>query len=228
MKTKNYHKTICERDGFTIVSDVFDRVALDNFREEADRVSEAEGAACVRNLASKSKLFDSLSKSVKLQSYVGEHLVPVRSILFNKTLDENWPVAWHQDLTIAVAAKQEVENYEPWSVKDGVCHVQPPESLLNKMITVRIHLDPTPESNGALKVIPQSHLLGKLPSGVISQYTRENFVNCACEAGDVLLMKPLILHSSSRSDTPKNRRIVHFEYAPVDSLHQDLLWYERN
>ena len=68
--------------------------------------------------------------------------VPVRAIMFDKSTDANWLVPWHQDLTIAVQARVEAEGFSPWSIKEGVPHVQPPVALLEQMLTVRLHLDP--------------------------------------------------------------------------------------
>ena len=60
------------------------------------------------------------------------------------------------------------------------------------MLTVRIHLDEVTEENGPLQVIPGSHRSGKelrlnetLPRTVLA------------DQGDVLLMRPLLLHASS-------------------------------
>jgi ectoine hydroxylase-related dioxygenase (phytanoyl-CoA dioxygenase family) len=36
---------------------------------------------------------------------------------------------------------------------------------------------------------------------------------CIAAAGDALLMRPLLLHASSRSTSPNNRRVLHIEYA---------------
>jgi hypothetical protein len=49
---------------------------------------------------------------------------------------------------------------------------------------------------------------------------------CICEPGDVLLMSPLLLHSSLRSTKPNRRRILHFEYAPPNALDPRLTWHE--
>lgn len=117
-------------------------------------------------------------------------------------------------------------GYGPWSVKDGVVHVQPPSALLEQMITVRIHLDETSAGNGALKVIPGSHQLGKIPAESIRAHAEGSHVVCECEPGDVLLMSPLLLHASSRSVTPSRRRIVHIEYAPPLALEKGLIWHE--
>jgi hypothetical protein len=49
---------------------------------------------------------------------------------------------------------------------------------------------------------------------------------CACAAGDVLVMRPLILHASNRALHPARRRVLHFEYAPRDALDPSLYWAE--
>jgi hypothetical protein len=159
-----------------------------------------------------------------IESAFSTRFRPVRVIFFDKTAGKNWPVAWHQDRTIAVTQQaDELEGYGPWSLKAGVVHVQPPIAVLESMITLRIHLDDTPGGNGALRVVPGSHLHGFV--------TSENFpgretevVCCEAEAGDVLAMRPLLLHSSPRSVTPSHRRVLHVEYAAVD-LPAPMDWY---
>lgn len=68
---------------------------------------------------------------------------PVRALLFDKTDGGNWALAWHQDRTIEVAERCEVAGFGPWTVKQGRVHVAPPVSLLERMVTVRLHLDPS-------------------------------------------------------------------------------------
>ena len=209
-----------------MIRGVFSKSEVEALRMEADRVARVEGSACVRHLREKSKEFDQLAISERLQKLLPPGLSPVRSILFDKTPSENWPVSWHQDLTITVEEKIELEGYGPWSTKSGSTHVQPPETLLKEMVTIRIHLDETPASNGALRVIPQSHKKGKLESKSILFDVDDSEVTCACAPGDVLLMSPLILHASKRAERPKRRRILHFEYAPLDALDERLSWHE--
>ncbi|HEV7705601.1 MAG TPA: hypothetical protein VGO46_14990 [Gemmatimonadaceae bacterium] len=62
----------------------------------------------------------------------------MRGILFDKSPDANWKVAWHQDLTIAVRRNRDVFGYDGWSVKDGITHVQPPARVLDQMLAVRM------------------------------------------------------------------------------------------
>ncbi len=141
-----------------------------------------------------------------------------RAILFDKTPDSNWKVSWHQDLTIAVSEKKVgTDGYGPWSIKNGIPHVQPPLKILERMLTLRIHLDDCSEQNGALKVVANSHRSGKLPAREI-QKLRKNYEVCECLKGDVLLMSPLLLHASSISRNTNHRRILHLEYcdAPLD------------
>ncbi len=225
-------KTIATREafgahGFLIHQGVLGSRIIAELAEEADRVAKEAGSACVRHLRSRSECFLNFATSDFLRPLLPRGMRPVRSILFDKTPDENWPVAWHQDLTITVQEQKEVEGYGPWSVKDGAPHVQPPTSLLENMITLRIHLDPTPEENGALRVIPGSHLGGKSPSP-IAEDQEKSAITCACEAGDVLMMSPLILHASSRSTKAARRRILHFEYARDEDLDPALAWHEPN
>jgi len=212
--------------GFEILRGVFLTPELEVLRQEADTVSKKSNKACSRHLWMRSECFRALSVSAPLTTLLPPDWIPVRGILFDKTRTSNWPVPWHQDRTIAVKAKQSITGYGPWSIKDGTCHVQPPLSLLEKMMTIRIHLDDTPKENGALRVIPGSHQIGLIPSNDINAYSHENEVICECEAGDVLLMSPMLLHASRRSENPARRRILHFEYASRDALHPKLEWLE--
>ena len=94
------------------------------------------------------------------------------------------------------------------------------------MTTLRLHLDNTPASNGALRIIPGSHKHGKLTSDEREALVQKQAVDCECAAGDVLLMKPLVLHSSRRATKPSHRRVIHIEYAIRPTLHRNLNWAE--
>ena len=152
----------------------------------------------------------------------------MRAIYFDKSPDTNWLVAWHQDVTLAIRAKADVPEFGPWSIKGGVPHVQPPATLLERMLTVRLHLDDADELNGALRVIPGSHRDGKLSAANIAEFrNRSSEVVCSVLAGDALLMRPLLLHASGRSESPRHRRVLHIEYAGF-SLPDGLGWHEPN
>jgi len=171
-----------------------------------------------------------LARSQTILNLVRPHLpaepLPVRAIYFDKSPDANWLVAWHQDLTIAVRERVEAAGFGPWSMKGGVPHVQPPMEMLERMITVRLHLDDADAGNGALRVLPGSHRFGRLSAEKIQELrATEPEALCVANAGDVLLMRPLILHASGRSNSPKHRRILHIEYAGFD-LPPGLQWQE--
>ncbi len=157
-------------------------------------------------------------------SLLGSKPNVVRVIFFDKTPDKNWLVTWHQDKTITLNKKVEINNWGPWSIKDKIHHVQPSVEVLNKMVTFRLHLDDTNEYNGCLKLIPKSHELG-----ILSQQELVEVVNsqeayiCEAKKGDLLLMKPHILHSSSKSSNPDHRRVVHIEYSNYQ-LPESLSW----
>jgi ectoine hydroxylase-related dioxygenase (phytanoyl-CoA dioxygenase family) len=187
--------------------------------------------AGVRDLLSRcptvAKFAASKSVTQLIQPILGASPFVVRGILFDKTPDANWRVAWHQDVTITVREQCPVSNFGPWSIKDGVPHTHAPTNLLEKMVTLRLHLDDCDDMNGALRVIPGSHRRGKLDTKAIDEWKNIGEVEvCAARAGDALLMRPLLLHASSPANTPKHRRVIHLEFA-ADELPAGLAWAER-
>ena len=224
-----------EAHGFAICEDVISLQDVDRLLgaiERIDQVGSARkrgGVFAVRNLLDMSAEVRELAASAVLRKLVqiilGPDFIPVRGILFDKIPDANWKVPWHQDVTISVRERVEAEGFGPWSIKADVLHVQPPASVLERMISIRIHLDPCGESNGALRVIPGSHRHGRIPETEIEEVrygTPEKI--CAVRAGGVLLMRPLLLHASSPSVVPDHRRVIHIDYAAV-GLPNGMQWY---
>lgn len=157
---------------------------------------------------------------------LGPTSAAVRAMIFDKTPDANWKVSWHQDLTIAVQRRVEVLGFGPWSVKAGIVHVQPPATVLERMLTLRLHLDTCMEDNGPVRVFPGSHNAGRLREEDIAHWRAERSpVTCLAQRGEVLAMRPLLLHSSSPARSPAHRRVVHIEYAGV-TLGHELEWFE--
>lgn len=214
-----------EEYGFAIVERVLDTKEIQALLSTLGFVESAgrRGLLSVPEVAE-------IARSNPLLDLVRPHLqsepFPVRAIYFDKSQDKNWLVAWHQDLTIALRERVETEGFAPWSIKDDVPHVQPPVNLLEQMLTVRLHLDDADESNGALRVLPGSHRLGRL-SAVQIQELRSKKPECLCavDAGDALLMRPLLLHASRRSSSERHRRILHIDYAGF-ALPPGLHWHE--
>jgi ectoine hydroxylase-related dioxygenase (phytanoyl-CoA dioxygenase family) len=105
-----------------------------------------------------------------------------------------------------------------------VTHVQPPVEILERMLSIRLHLDAADETNGGLWVAPGSHLLGRLPASEAARVARARGQHlCSVAAGDALLFRPLLVHASRKATSPRSRRIIHLEFAGV-SLPEPLTW----
>jgi len=172
----------------------------------------------VRNLEKK---FQSISKLANdetilsiARNLLNDQVSLIRAIFFDKTPGKNWFVTWHQDKTVTLNKKITLDGWGPWSIKDEVHHVQPPIAVLNSMVTIRIHIDPSDENNGCLKVIPGSYKRGILKQKDIDELVlNARAVPCIVEASDAVIMRPHILHSSSKANEPSHRRVVHLEYS---------------
>lgn len=171
-----------------------------------------------------------LARSPKVLELVRPHLpaepLPVRALYFDKSPESNWLVPWHQDLTLAVRERKDCPGFGPWSAKEGIPHVQPPAGCLERMLTVRFHLDAASEENGALRVLPGTHREGRLSAERIQALRAEIPEHlCSAAKGDALLMRPLLLHASGRARGSAHRRVLHLEYAGFD-LPGGLEWSE--
>ncbi|HED32706.1 MAG TPA: hypothetical protein ENJ08_00620 [Gammaproteobacteria bacterium] len=216
MKIKNIYNI--NQHGIEIIRNSISDNEITKIKNEVSLSCHEYSGCGIRNADKKFSSIDVLVNSDKMlrlaSSILGSQAEIVRVIFFDKTPDKNWLVSWHQDRTIALDRKADISGWGPWSVKDGAHHVQPPIEVLNSMVTFRLHLDNADQNNGCLKVIPQSH-----KSGILSQAEIKNIVNmeetCMCEArqGDLLLMRPHLLHASSKALKPGHRRVVHVEYS---------------
>lgn len=142
---------------------------------------------------------------------------PVRAIAFDKTAGRNWSVPWHQDRTIAVNRRDEGADVRCWTVKDGVDHCEPPVGLLERMVTLRWHLDAVGRQDGCIRVLPGSHRRGRLKAADIRNLLAEvPAVDVPVPAGGVFVMSPLLVHSSRKRVTEGRRRVLHVELAAGD------------
>lgn len=155
---------------------------------------------------------------------IGRPARPVRAIAFDKSPDSNWALGWHQDRTVNVAARAEVEGFGPWTVKQGQIHVQPPFALIANMVTLRIHLDPVTPDNAPLEIALGSHRAGLIAEPRVPEVVAASEV-CACLAdpGDVWAYATPILHASSRSVGANRRRVLQVDYS-ADTLPAPLEW----
>jgi len=139
--------------------------------------------------------------------------VAIQAIAFDKTDGANWKVPWHQDLIHPFAEEVRSPGYLLPSVKDGIHYAQPPAEVLNDMLAARLHFDDCTEENGPLRVSPGSHRLGIIPQAQIGDVVaRLGEEVCLANNGEILLMKPLTLHASSKALKPLHRRVLHLVF----------------
>jgi ectoine hydroxylase-related dioxygenase (phytanoyl-CoA dioxygenase family) len=169
------------------------------------------------------KVFNDKLKNI-ISEIFGKNFFVVKSIYFDKPENSNWFVSYHQDLTISVDKKLELENFGPWTTKQNQFAVQPPLEILQDNFTIRIHLDKTNAENGALKIIPKSHLKGVYRPETID-WNIEKEIICNVEKGGIMIMKPLLLHSSGRTTNNNKRRVLHIEFSK-SLLPKNLNWAE--
>lgn len=225
-----------ESNGFAVIPDVLDPATVDRVIDQLAIIPRSSATKQrgeryfgIRNLLNVAPFVHELAGADRVRAIVehvaGTQAQVVRAIFFDKSPEANWKVAWHQDLTIAVRSRKELAGFECWSLKAGIIHVQPPASVLENILAVRLHLDDTSGENGALKVIPGSHTRGRLSFSeieVIKQKTQP--VCCPVKKGGAMLMRPLLLHSSSVSSVSSHRRVIHLEFSSA-GLPGELEWH---
>ena len=217
-----------ERDGYAIhagalvgeglrlaLADEFDEIVSGGVRHLLDRTS-------VRSVLNEPSL-----RSI-IYALLGRRAFAYKATLFDKNSDVNWLVAWHQDISIPVSRRLDIEEWRGWSIKDQVQYVQPPDNILSALVALRLHLDACVANNGPLRVLARSHTFGKIHRTEIATMAgkfQENLVTGAI--GSALLMRPLLVHASSKSAARgKRRRVLQLDFAAVD-LPDGLDWHRR-
>lgn len=148
---------------------------------------------------------------------IGPAAQPVRATLFDKSASRNWSLGWHQDRTIAVRKRLDTPGFSCWTLKSGIQHVVPPIALLERMLTVRIHLDPVDPANAPLLISPGTHQLGRVAENEMARTVAQHGVaECLAEAGDVWAYATLILHASAAATNPRSRRVLQLLYSAQD------------
>jgi predicted DNA-binding transcriptional regulator YafY len=183
----------------------------------------------VRNLLGEIPALKSLLLNANLRRIlkaIDPGLFLSKAIFFDKNPQSNWYVTWHQDTVINVKERIETKGFTGWTRKNGVHGVIAPEDILRNIVTIRIHLDDADDTNGALQVLPGSHQK-KFTDEEISLIAANSIPYlCEVNACGVHLMRPLLLHASSKATSQKHRRVVHLEFTSSE-LPNGLEWAER-
>ena len=220
----NECRSAVENHGFAVISSCLDERTVERLRRHFDEAKYAQrdllSLPIIRKLAT--------SKRVRkiVDAILGPKCFAVKGTLFNKTQESNWKVAWHQDLTISVRKRREIDGFGRWTLKAGVSHVQPPAEILSRILAIRLHLDESGSDNGPLRVVANSHKEGRLSAQQIAKWEKSNFVTCIIPKGGALLMRPLLIHASPSCANLKLRRVIHFEFA-AEELPGGLEWQNR-
>lgn len=148
------------------------------------------------------------------QRAIGRNAKPYRATLFDKSPRSNWLVSWHQDTALPLRFRREVPGWGPWSVKSGVLYAHAPTRALEAIVALRVHLDDSFGDTGPLRVLPGTHRRGVLSDEAVQELVaRIPAHHCVVGAGGIIVMRPLLVHASSKSASQVPRRVLHIEYA---------------
>lgn len=224
-----------KQNGFAVLNDFYSAqevgeilLAIENTVSDRPTFRRSDDLFAIRQVLKEIPSLAGLVLNKKLKELIntafGENYFVSKSIYFDKPGNSNWFVAYHQDLTISVRKKALVEGFGPFTKKQDQFAVQSPAAMLERNFTIRIHLDNTDESNGALRVIPASHLAGIRRMEQVDNINEELF--CCVNAGGIMLMHPLLFHASGKSTGTKSRRVLHIEFSNQE-LPEGLQWSEK-
>ncbi|MGC4091935.1 MAG: phytanoyl-CoA dioxygenase family protein [Polyangiaceae bacterium] len=214
--------TELEEQGF-----VLQRAAIDEFsRERLLAACKPEGLArsvkhqsgstyaargLLEDVPGLASLLEESGASHLARCALGERAFPIDALFFDKWPDANWAVPGHQDRLMPVA-----DPAPPGArLRHGIPCVQPSAEVLATLVALRIHFDPCDLDSGPLQLVPGSHRVGVLPDRELSQVGLDRYQTCTASPGDVLVMRPLLLHRSQASRSASRRRVLHVVYAPT-------------
>jgi len=140
---------------------------------------------------------------------LGGAAFPVDAIYFDKNTRANWAVPGHQDRVMPVLN----ERGEAHRVKEGIAYAELDQVTLARLLALRLHFDATDARRGALAVVPGSHRSGRLTDVQVGEVSWQSYVPCRAEAGDIMALRPLLLHRSSPFQGDGQRRVLHVVYA---------------
>lgn len=215
-----------EQQGFALIPNVFRESEVVALLRDLDDVYHRRSRAGIRHLLSHAAV-NSVANDARLlgiaQTILGRSAFCFRATLFDKSPDSNWLIAWHQDTALPLIEKQETPGWGPWSVKEGIPYGHAPASALEQVLALRLHLDDCTADNGPLRVLARTHRLGVLSDEEVERKAQKGqAIECAIARGGVVVMRPLLIHASSKSKSANPRRVLHIEYASSDRVGEGL------
>ncbi len=213
--------------GFLVLPGVLDEKAIRSVENGLSGLSMA--GAGTRNLLARSwcqELSQRIATHPAIRLLLPSSPGAVQCTYFEKSQDQNWLVSLHQDLSIPVRERVDHPELRGWSLKEEQLFVQPPASLLEKLLAVRVHLDDCGADSGPLRVVRGSHRFGRVSEEQARALRDTNGETiCEADAGSALVMRPLLLHASSKATAAHHRRVLHFLFGS-DSPGYGLQWQQ--
>lgn len=201
-------------DGFVILPEVISLQACDELIQAISTSAPGKpGSRSLLGLPAVDRAAVELQRQIITMGLMSQAYRVVQCSLFAKGADATWSVTPHQDLSIPVSDRIDTPGWSGWSRKENVWFVQPPTSILEQLIAARLQLDDHASDTGPLEVVPGSHANGRMTCASVSQHAA-NRLSCIVPRGGVLVMRPLLIHSSGKPRASKPRRVLHYLYGP--------------
>lgn len=212
--------------GFALIPDILCAAECAAIAARIQPGAASGGTRCLLPLAWCAALARRLRLHPALPGLIPAGHVAVQCTYFEKSAARNWLVPVHQDLSIPVARRVDAPDLRGWSQKEGALFVQAPAELLAQLVAVRVHLDACGADDGPLRVLPGSHRLGLVtPEVAVLARNAATEVTCVVAPGGALVMRPLLLHASSKASGQSRRRVLHFVFGPPRLTH-GLAWQQ--
>ena len=203
-------------DGYVIVDELLRT-------DEVDRVDESLADAVVDSTGDR-RFLD--REWCRLLAHVVRHRLlklrllyrasqPVLCTYFCKDADTNGSSGLHRDLHLPLAARVDSGHFSDWTEQQDIPHARASSALLNSMLAVRLHIDDCGAGDGELYVVPGSHRAADIDAAQI---------RCTGTRGSAVVMSPMVLRTSPRSQSLKTRRVLYFLFGPSD-LPDGARWY---
>lgn len=219
-----------DKEGFARIASVIDTACCDAVAAAFDEPLAEPRCAGVRHLIDHPGVRSLLQHSTLAKvvcDVLGDSAFAYKATLFDKHTEANWLVAWHQDISIPVQQKLALHGWTGWSRKEEVLYAQPPTEILSRLLALRINLDDCDDDNGPLRLLVGSHRLGRLKqSGIATCVDRHHEQTITGPRGSGLLVRPLLIHASSKAASQARRRVLHMEFANF-ALPVGMDWYRQ-
>lgn len=203
------------RDGFAILPRIVAASSCDALVDDLEALPlSGAGSRRLLSVVGIASLGRFLASHPSIAGLLAPGAQAVQCTLFSKSDTSAWSVTPHQDLSIPVRERHDLAGWSGWSHKEGMWFAQPPVEVLEQFVAVRLQLDDNAAETGPLEVVPGTHRMGRLPSEAVREASASCKVPCVVERGGVVVLRPLLVHSSAKGRTAGRRRVLHFLYGP--------------